>query len=97
MLSAFGQPGVVEKTGQAPTTALNDLLIHGWDLATATGQDVTMPAGLAEAAYENLHGRFTGKQRQGISTIKAPDMMQAIRAAPARRILTIPHDGRTMV
>jgi len=29
-----------------------DVLIHGWDLAKATGQDATLPAGLVEAAFE---------------------------------------------
>ena len=47
----MGEPGVIEKTGQALTTALNDLLIHEWDLATATGQDATMPPGPSVANY----------------------------------------------
>jgi len=29
-----------------------DVLIHGWDLAKATGQDTTLPADLVEAAFE---------------------------------------------
>ncbi|MBV9281840.1 MAG: TIGR03086 family protein [Chloroflexi bacterium] len=84
MLSAFGQPGVIEKTGQALATAFNDLLIHGWDLATATGQDATMPAGLAEAAYENLHGRFTEEQRQGLFQ---PERPVPADASPQARLL----------
>jgi hypothetical protein len=32
----------------------------------ATSQDPTMPAGLPEAAYEMVHGRFTDEQPQGL-------------------------------
>ena len=46
--------------------AFSDQLLHGWDLAKATGQDTTMPDGLAEAAYEMIHGRFTDDQRKGV-------------------------------
>jgi uncharacterized protein (TIGR03086 family) len=46
--------------------AFNDQLLHGWDLAKATRQDTAMPAGLAEAAYETIHGRFTDDQRKGV-------------------------------
>jgi len=31
-----------------------DVLVHGWDLATATGQDTTLDPELVEAAYELL-------------------------------------------
>ena len=40
--------------------------MHGWDLARATGQDTTMPDGLAEAAFGMIHGRFTDDQRKGV-------------------------------
>ncbi len=43
-----------------------EILMHGWDLARATGQDTTMPAGLAEVAYKNIHGKFTEEQRKGV-------------------------------
>ena len=65
-LSAFGDDGVVAKTGPALGIAFSDQLLHGWDLARATGQDATMPAGLPEAAYEMIHGRFTDEQRRGV-------------------------------
>jgi uncharacterized protein (TIGR03086 family) len=32
-----------------------DVLIHGWDLATATGQDTTLDPELVDAAYRLLH------------------------------------------
>lgn len=65
-VAAFGQPGVIERTGPSLGIAFSDQLLHGWDLARATGQDATMPAGLPEAAYEVIHGRFTPEQRKGI-------------------------------
>jgi uncharacterized protein (TIGR03086 family) len=64
-LQTFREPGVVEKTGPALGIAFTDQLLHGWDLAKATGQDTTMPTGLPEMAYEMIHGRFTDEQRKG--------------------------------
>jgi uncharacterized protein (TIGR03086 family) len=66
VVEAFGQEGVIEKTGPAIGIAFADQLLHGWDLARATDQDATMPDGLAEAAYDVIHGRFTDEQRPGI-------------------------------
>lgn len=70
--SAYGAPGVIEKTGPSLGIAFSDLLLHGWDLARATGQDATMPAGLPEAAFEMIHGRFTDDQRKGIFKAEVP-------------------------
>lgn len=64
--NAYGAPGIIEKTGPSLGIAFSDVLLHGWDLAKATGQDATMPDGLPEAAYEMIHGRFTDDQRKGI-------------------------------
>jgi uncharacterized protein (TIGR03086 family) len=63
---AFSRPGVIEKTGPALGIAFTEQLLHGWDVAQATGQDTTMPDGLPEAAYEMIHGRFTDEQRKGV-------------------------------
>ena len=65
-MRTFGAPGVIEKTGPSLGIAFSDQLLHGWDLAKATAQDATMPEGLAEAAYEMIHGRFTDEQRKGV-------------------------------
>jgi uncharacterized protein (TIGR03086 family) len=65
-LSTFGEKGVIDKTGPSLGIAFSDQLLHGWDLAQATGQDATMPDGLPEAAYEVIHGKFTPEQRTGI-------------------------------
>lgn len=66
MLDTYGAPGTIEKTGPALGIAFSDQLLHGWDLAVSTGQDATMPAGLPDAAYAMIHGRFTDEQRQGV-------------------------------
>jgi uncharacterized protein (TIGR03086 family) len=66
MLSTYGAPGVIEKTGPSLGIAFSDLLLHGWDLAKATKQDTTMPEGLPEAAFQMIHGRFTEDQRKGV-------------------------------
>jgi uncharacterized protein (TIGR03086 family) len=65
-LRTFGEEGVIEKTGPSLGIAFADQLLHGWDVAEATGQDSTMPEGLAEAAYDTIHGAFTEEQRQGV-------------------------------
>jgi uncharacterized protein (TIGR03086 family) len=65
-IAAFSTPGVIDKTGPALGIAFSDQLLHGWDLARATGQDTTMPAGLPDAAYAMIHGRFTDDQREGV-------------------------------
>ena len=72
MLSTFGQPGVIDKTGPSLGIAFADQLLHGWDLAKATRQDTTMPKGLPEAAYEMIHGRFTDEQRKGVFKPEVP-------------------------
>jgi uncharacterized protein (TIGR03086 family) len=65
-IEAFDQPGVIEKTGPSLGIAAGDQLLHGWDLAKATDQDTTMPAGLAEEVYGLIHGRFTEDERKGV-------------------------------
>ncbi len=65
-IQVFGAPGVAEQAGPSVGIAFSDQLLHGWDVAKATGQDATMPTGLAELAYRTMHGRFTEAQRVGI-------------------------------
>ena len=72
MLAAYGERGTIERTGPALGVAFSDLLVHGWDVARATGQDETMPDGLATAAYELVHGKFTDEQRKGIFKPEVP-------------------------
>ncbi|MGW0230658.1 TIGR03086 family metal-binding protein [Actinopolymorpha singaporensis] len=58
LIAAFEQPGVLERihpspVGQVPGAALvhlrtTETLVHGWDLAQATGQPADFPEALAE-------------------------------------------------
>ena len=57
---------MIDKTGPSLGIAFSDQLIHGWDLARGTGQDATMPEGLAEQAFEIIYGRFSDEQRKGV-------------------------------
>jgi uncharacterized protein (TIGR03086 family) len=83
-LRTFGADGVIEQTGPALGIAFSDTLLHGWDLAKATGQDTRMPDGLPEAAYEMIHGRFTEEQRKGVFK---PEVEVAPSASPQERLL----------
>lgn len=82
--TAFGEEGVIDKTGPMLGIAFADTLLHGWDIARATGQRTEMPAGLAEAAYETIHGRFTDEQRTGVFK---PEVPVADDASPQDRLL----------
>jgi hypothetical protein len=66
MISTFATPGVIDRTGPSLGIAFCDQLLRGWDLATATNQDRTMPDGLPAAAYQMIHGRFTDDKRKGL-------------------------------
>jgi uncharacterized protein (TIGR03086 family) len=83
-VSTFSEPGVVDRTGPSLGIAFSDLLLHTWDLARATGQDATMPAGLADAAYGVIHGKFTDEQRTGIFK---PAVAVGADASPQERLL----------
>jgi len=60
--AAFRRPGAMESPvavsyGPVPGSVycghrFLDVLIHGWDLARATGQDATLPADLVDACFE---------------------------------------------
>ena len=84
VIDAFSQDGVIDKTGPALGIAFADQLLHGWDVARATGQDDTMPDGLAQAAYDTIHGRFTDDQRKGVFK---PEVQVGDDATPQQRLL----------
>jgi uncharacterized protein (TIGR03086 family) len=84
MLATYAEPGAVEKGGPALGVAFSDLLVHGWDIARATSQDEAMPDGLAAAAYETVHGKFTDEQRKGIFK---PEVPIGDDASPQDRLL----------
>lgn len=89
-LASFGSNGVIERTGPSLGIAFSDQLLHGWDLAMATGQDATMPDGLPEAAYDMIHGRFTDEQRKGLFK---PEIPVGPDASPQEKLLA--YTGRT--
>jgi uncharacterized protein (TIGR03086 family) len=84
VMEAYAPDGVIERTGPALGIAFSDQLLHGWDLARATEQDATMPDGLARAAYDCIHGRFTDEQRTGVF---GPEIPVGDDATPQQRLL----------
>ena len=78
-IHAYAQPGVIDgmlNDGARPAAvmlgiAFCDQLVHGWDLATATGQDTTMPPDLAAAAWQLLDGRIPDASRGPGKNFKA--------------------------
>jgi uncharacterized protein (TIGR03086 family) len=71
-MKAFGGNG---KNAQSVGIAFVEQLVHGWDLAKATGQDAKMPKELAEAAWQMIGGRMTDEQRGTFfgPEVKVPD------------------------
>ncbi len=84
LMRAFSEPGVIEQTGPVLGIACADQLLHGWDLAKATGQDPTMPEGLPAVAYQMIHGRFSDDQRKGVFK---PAVATAPDASPQDKLL----------
>lgn len=90
VVEAFGQEGVVEKTGPALGIAFADALLHGWDVARATGQDSRMPEDLPGPALEAIHGRFSEEQRKGVFK---PEISVGDDASPQDKLLA--YTGRS--
>jgi uncharacterized protein (TIGR03086 family) len=73
LLDAWRTPGALDTTitlpvGDVPGTvaaSINfvDVLVHGWDLARATGQDVELPPHLAEPALQFSRGLVNDELR----------------------------------
>lgn len=83
-LRVYREPGVLEKTGPSLGIAFVDQLVHGWDLAQATGQDATMPEDLADAAFAMIDGRMPDDQR---GTFFKPAVPVAGDAPPQDKLL----------
>jgi uncharacterized protein (TIGR03086 family) len=77
MHDAFLTPGFLEGTvetpmaGEQPGTTvvhmrINELLIHGWDLARAIGSPADLPEDLAEGALILWQTRLAGRPREGM-------------------------------
>jgi uncharacterized protein (TIGR03086 family) len=58
--------GVTLPAAEAGQVAMNELVIHGWDLARATGQDYAPDTASLQVAYELLAASTDPESRQGI-------------------------------
>jgi uncharacterized protein (TIGR03086 family) len=73
-LSAFGSPGALDRSLALPIgdmpgqvalgLALTDAVVHGWDLAKATGQDASIDEGLAAMLLAGAEGSIGAEMRQ---------------------------------
>ncbi len=96
LAAAFTQPGVFDRVYQAPMGAapgavlvqvrIGELLVHGWDVARATGQPAAalLPADLAEQQLGVWQARLGGGPRQG--TPIGPAQPIAVDAPPIDRL-----------
>ena len=66
IIDAFSKPGAVDKNPMGIGIAFSDMLVHGCDVARATGQDDTMPDGLAEAAYGVISPNINADNRANV-------------------------------
>jgi len=74
VLAAWSEPGAMERRcrmpfGEIPAPAavsihFLDVVVHGWDLARATGQDTSIDADLAAEALDISHGLLSPELRQ---------------------------------
>jgi uncharacterized protein (TIGR03086 family) len=81
MLAAFRAPGVLERTHTIPAGALpgpavvhiriTETLVHGWDLAVATGQQPAFPDEIVEPEIE-ISRRLLGGLPPGRSSFGSP-------------------------
>ncbi len=91
MRAAFGAPGALDRIypspiGPAPGSVLvhlriTELLVHGWDLARATGQPPALPADLAEGELAVWRAQFSDGVPAGLPFAPAQPV-----AAPAPAI-----------
>ncbi|MGH3329048.1 MAG: TIGR03086 family metal-binding protein [Streptomycetales bacterium] len=71
-LDAWRLPGAVERTATLPSGGqgprlfdihLADVLVHGWDLATATGQDRSLDPEVTQAVFGRWYGNVPPEVR----------------------------------
>lgn len=97
LLGAFSEPGVLAQVVTVPIgavpgiAALNlrvvEVLVHGWDLAQATGQPTRFPEDLVEQALDFTHANLAALP-PGRSPF-APPQQVAADAAPIDRLAAL--------
>jgi uncharacterized protein (TIGR03086 family) len=101
LAAAMHEPGALDRTIQAPFGEVEgeafarfvvlDGLVHGWDLATATGQDYDPPAGLVAEVSAFASGALDGlRDGQTFATETEPPA----DATPIERLVA--YTGRTV-
>ena len=63
VLEAAGDPGAEERAGFAFGAYTTDVLVHGWDVAQATGQDVNVDDDVAQWCLDFVRQGLTGDNR----------------------------------
>lgn len=96
-LAGFSAAGAMERTftinvGEVPGRvalwiALCSVSVHGWDLATATGQDPTIAPEIAQPLLEFMTGFVTPELRRPPLSLFAPPVPVAADASPSVRLI----------
>lgn len=86
----FGAPGFLDRTIESPLGSLpgrmlvasriNELLVHGWDIADATGQSTDLEPGLAEQALAQWKAHLGDSPRQATVPSRRRSSHRAMRA-----------------
>ena len=81
--SVFEAPGALDQPcavsyGPVPGSVyaghrLIDVLVHGWDLASATGQDATLDSALVDACWDVVRPQLSQLQASGAFGVDASD------------------------
>jgi uncharacterized protein (TIGR03086 family) len=67
VVEAYKQDGAMDKGAMLLGIGVVDQLVHGWDLAKATGQDATMPDDIATVAFQTVNGMMDDDATRGHS------------------------------
>ena len=98
-IAAFAAPGALERTVSLPigavpghmalALALTDAVVHGWDLATATGQDTTIDDELAAVLLGGAEQMVGPQMRQpdGAMPVFAPPVAVGAQRPAADRLI----------
>jgi uncharacterized protein (TIGR03086 family) len=86
--AAFADPGLAERmaelpfgtvpAGMVPGIACFEQVVHGWDLARATGQDAAMPAAVVETLYPFAEQLLANVPRDGVAFAVVVDVAPAL-------------------